>query len=488
MEAALRTPPLEAARIPSRPLIPAMRTVAAADAVAVLTPLLLVLARHHGGAWPADAGELLAMQVTIQDLGLLAIFGGLVSLAYQAAGLYDAGRVRHVLEELGRTCVATTAVVMAAALVATSSHTGIFDRPTLLLFVAMTLGAAAATRAIRALVSRHAASCRRAVIVGSGPHALRVCRELSRDPLRSYRVLGFVDTNHDPPSRFVARRTLGTLGELETVLAREHVDEVHIGLPIKSQYPNIQETIRICERLGVKVVYDADLFDTELAWPHVEAMHGIGPRVELHLVAEGLPVLIKRVVDVAGALAALVALAPVMVAAAVAIKLTSGGPIIFAQERYGLNRSRFRMLKFRTMVMDAERLQASLESRNEAVGPVFKIARDPRVTPVGRWLRRTSIDELPQLFNVLRGDMSLVGPRPLPIRDVRRFTRPSDLRRFSVRPGLTGLWQVSGRSSVVDFDRWVALDLRYIDRWSLALDAAILARTIPAVIRGTGAV
>jgi lipopolysaccharide/colanic/teichoic acid biosynthesis glycosyltransferase len=144
------------------------------------------------------------------------------------------------------------------------------------------------------------------------------------------------------------------------------------------------------------------------------------------------------------------------------------------------------MLKFRTMVQNAERLQAALESQNEAQGPVFKIARDPRITRIGRILRRTSIDELPQLFNVLKGDMSLIGPRPLPLRDVAKFTRTSDMRRFSVRPGLTGLWQVSGRSTL-DFDSWIRFDLHYIDNWSLRLDAIILARTIPAVIRGTGA-
>jgi lipopolysaccharide/colanic/teichoic acid biosynthesis glycosyltransferase len=197
-------------------------------------------------------------------------------------------------------------------------------------------------------------------------------------------------------------------------------------------------------------------------------------------------VVLKRAVDVIGATTALIVLGPLMLVTAAAITLTSDGPVIFSQERYGLNRRRFRMWKFRTMVKDAERLQAPLESRNEVRGPVFKITRDPRVTPLGRWLRRTSIDELPQLFNVIKGDMSLVGPRPLPIRDVLRFTRSSDMRRFSVRPGLTGLWQVSGRSRL-DFDQWITLDLRYIDRWSLALDFAILARTLPAVIRGTGA-
>jgi lipopolysaccharide/colanic/teichoic acid biosynthesis glycosyltransferase len=175
-----------------------------------------------------------------------------------------------------------------------------------------------------------------------------------------------------------------------------------------------------------------------------------------------------------------------MIAVAAAIKATSAGPVLFRQERFGLNRRRFVMLKFRTMVHDAERLQAALEEQNEAEGPVFKIALDPRITPLGRILRRTSIDELPQLFNVLNGEMSLVGPRPLPSRDVSRIARASDMRRFSVRPGITGLWQVSGRASL-DFEKWIRLDLSYIDGWSLFLDIAILARTVPAVVRGTGA-
>ena len=178
--------------------------------------------------------------------------------------------------------------------------------------------------------------------------------------------------------------------------------------------------------------------------------------------------------------------APLWVVIAIAIKLTSPGPVFFAQERYGWRKRRFRMFKFRTMVTGAEALQGSLESRNEADGPVFKIADDPRVTRVGRFLRRTSLDELPQFVNVLRGEMSLVGPRPLPLRDVGRFSEAWLMRRFSVVPGVTGLWQISGRSNL-GFAEWIAMDLDYIDRWSLALDARILLGTIPAVCRGTGA-
>ena len=177
---------------------------------------------------------------------------------------------------------------------------------------------------------------------------------------------------------------------------------------------------------------------------------------------------------------------PLLLLIALAVRLSGTGPVLFVQQRYGRNRRAFPMYKFRTMVCNAEALQDDLEHLNEACGPVFKIRRDPRVTRIGRWLRRTSLDELPQLWNVLRGDMSLVGPRPLPLRDVDRFSAAATMRRFSVRPGLTCLWQVNGRSDL-PFEDWMTLDLQYIDRWSLLLDLRILARTVPAVLRGVGA-
>jgi lipopolysaccharide/colanic/teichoic acid biosynthesis glycosyltransferase len=165
--------------------------------------------------------------------------------------------------------------------------------------------------------------------------------------------------------------------------------------------------------------------------------------------------------------------------------MDSAGPVIFKQQRVGLNRRRFWAYKFRTMVTDAEQLQATLEQRNEAQGPVFKIRDDPRITRVGRWLRRTSLDELPQLFNVLTGEMSLVGPRPLPIRDVDRMDVRWHKRRFSVKPGITCLWQVEARTP--QFDAWIRSDMEYIDNWSLILDLKILARTVPAVLSRQGA-
>jgi len=460
---ALATPPPQAKPVAAparakRPSIPAFSIVATMDVIVMRTALMF------------------AVDGLVPPLAMSAA----TLLVFKLAGLYDAKTVRAWRGEWSRVLVSVSVLTGVVLLFLAIDHAPI-ARQELVSF--WTVGAALTlvARAIRAPLARTA--CRRVVIVGSGARALRLCRDLAADPLTPYQVVGFVDSP-PPTSPFVARRTLGPLEDLERILAGEHVDEVHVALPVRSQYAAIQETIRICERVGVKLMYRADIFDLSLARPHMVAPSS---RVELRVVTEdGLGIAIKRAVDVIGSLCGLIVLGPLLLAVAAAITLQDGGPVFFAQERYGLNRRKFRMLKFRSMVRDADKLQASLEAMNEAKGPVFKIVRDPRITRLGRIIRRTSIDELPQLINVLRGDMSLIGPRPLPLRDVARFTRPADMRRFSVRPGITGLWQVSGRSTL-DFDTWITLDLHYIDNWSLALDVTILARTIPAVVRGTGA-
>lgn len=200
---------------------------------------------------------------------------------------------------------------------------------------------------------------------------------------------------------------------------------------------------------------------------------------------ESVTLRLKRVMDLAGALALLVVLSPLFLIVAVIIKLTSPGPVFFWQERLGLNQRPFRMLKFRTMIPGAERQEAALQHLQQGV--FFKPKHDPRITPVGSVLRKYSIDELPQLINVLRGEMSLVGPRPLFAFEVDRFIEWKPLRRFCMKPGLTGMWQVSGRSTTSDADR-VRYDLEYVERWSLLLDLALLLKTVPAVLQGKGAV
>ncbi len=323
---------------------------------------------------------------------------------------------------------------------------------------------------------------RQVVIVGSGRRAQQVAHELTTHPKWHYFVLGFVDSEPQCDPRCV----LGGIEQLDSILMQKVVDEVIIALPMKSMYDSIQQAIQACERAGIQSGYSLDLFSTEVAKRRSFEEHDASS-VVLHMVHNGHHKFLKRSLDVACSAIGVIILAPLMLLVAIAIKMTSKGPVIFRQKRYGLNKRTFWMYKFRSMVEDAEVRQKELEHLNENDGHAFKMRNDPRITRVGQIIRRTSIDELPQFFNVLLGDMSLVGPRPLPMRDVNNFSEASLMRRFSVKPGLTGLWQVSGRSNT-SFANWMKLDLEYIDRWSLLLDMKILARTIPAVFKKSGAV
>jgi exopolysaccharide biosynthesis polyprenyl glycosylphosphotransferase len=261
---------------------------------------------------------------------------------------------------------------------------------------------------------------------------------------------------------------------------------VVIALPMKSMYSRAARIAALCEEQGIVVRLLPDFFNLRLAQSKAEEFEDDAVITLSTGPPESWQHLLKRALDVAISLAAILALAPLGALTALLIKLTSPGPVFFAQERVGLNKRRFRLYKFRTMVADAAERQREIEHLNEARGPVFKIRNDPRLTRVGKFLRKTSIDELPQLFNVLRGDMSLVGPRPLPVRDYEGFDQDWQRRRFSVRPGITCLWQINGRSSI-PFEKWMELDMEYIDHWSLGLDFKILAKTIPAVLKGAGA-
>jgi exopolysaccharide biosynthesis polyprenyl glycosylphosphotransferase len=245
--------------------------------------------------------------------------------------------------------------------------------------------------------------------------------------------------------------------------------------------------VEIAEQVGVHVAFMRDMYTTTSIKRSVhreqELFNEFVPFHEHYVTRQA----VKRVFDVIFSAIGLIVLSPLLLLVAVAIKLTSEGPVLFKQERYGYRRRIFHMYKFRSMVKNAADLMADLENQNEAAGPIFKIARDPRTTPLGRFLRASSLDELPQLWNVLIGQMSLVGPRPMSVRDVLLFSEATLMRRFTVKPGITGLWQVSGRSSV-GFDQWIKLDFNYIDRWSLGLDFMILARTVKAVVKRDGAV
>ena len=256
-----------------------------------------------------------------------------------------------------------------------------------------------------------------------------------------------------------------------------------------AQFERVENVIKLCEVEGVEAWLVADFFATQIARASFDELSG-HPLIVFRSTPEtSWQMVAKMLLDFFGAFLMLVVLTviPVIPLIALAIKLTSPGPVMFRQQRSGLNGSPFSIYKFRTMTTNAEQLKHELAAMNEMTGPVFKVTNDPRVTPLGKFLRKFSLDELPQLFNVLRGEMSLVGPRPLPVDEVKRFNDLAHRRRLSVKPGLTCLWQVSGRNKITDFRDWVRLDLQYIDTWSIWLDLVILLRTIPAVLRGTGA-
>jgi len=325
---------------------------------------------------------------------------------------------------------------------------------------------------------------RTVLICGTGLRARALAMDLPHHRNFKYQLIGFIDSDPQPHCFRVAP-VLGTVDELEGILMRQPIDEVIISLPVKSRFTEIEHIVDICGRAGIQTQYSLDIFTTDVAKNRM-VDSAQGDRVVLQMVAQDHRLYLKSTIDWIAAAVGLLLLSPVFLLIALLIKLTSPGPVFFVQQRFGLGKRNFGMIKFRSMVVDAEARQAELEHLNENSGPTFKIRNDPRMTPFGAFLRKTSLDELPQLINVLTGDMSLVGPRPLPTRDVDRFSQAWLMRRFSVKPGITGLWQVSGRSNT-DFDAAIKLDLRYIDHWSMVMDIQILARTLGVVLRRYGA-
>lgn len=312
------------------------------------------------------------------------------------------------------------------------------------------------------------------ILLGGDGDTAGLERELSLGAPGQFQVIAHVHLATTPPSRL-------------TELLHETSANAVLISPRHVVFDEIEQVIHACELEGVEVWLLADFFQTRLSHTTVDELAGHPLLVFRTGPEASWQALIKSGMDFVGSLVLLSISLPFLLLFALLVRLTSPGPVLFRQQRAGLNGSPFTMLKFRTMVTNAEQLKQELAQLNEMSGPVFKVTNDPRVTPLGRWYRRFSIDELPQLVNVLRGDMSLVGPRPLPLDEVKRFDDPAHRRRLSVKPGLTCLWQVSGRNEVRDFREWVRLDLEYIDNWSLWLDLKILIRTIPAVFTGSGA-
>ena len=326
------------------------------------------------------------------------------------------------------------------------------------------------------------------VLLGSGSRARDIAARIERDRRPRVRIRGFLDDDPSDADRAeLGPRYLGRIERLAEIAARGEVSWVIFTLPRRFlAEESTANAIGVCETLGIDLTVPVDLFDTRASNAILSEIAGI-PAVSFSVLRRHshLQLAAKRALDVVGAVVALTLTAPIWIVAAIAIKLDSVGPVFFEQKRCGLYGRGFGLLKFRTMVSDAEARKAALRDQNEKSGPVFKIARDPRVTHVGRILRKYSIDELPQLLNVLIGDMSLVGPRPPVPAEVEKYEL--DHRgRLSMRPGITCLWQISGRNEI-EFEDWVKLDLEYIERWSLRLDIQILLATLPVVVSGRGA-
>ena len=315
---------------------------------------------------------------------------------------------------------------------------------------------------------------RRFMLVGTREETARLRGELGDRSATGLEIVNEVDLNETTLSQFIQ-------------LLHEHAVNGVILASRHTQFDRAEAVVHACELEGVEVWLVADFFRTLISRTSLDDFHGHPVLVFRSAPEISWQGMIKQVVDLVGALLLLAILLLPMAVVALFIKFTSPGPVLVRQLRSGLNGAPFTIYKFRTMVTNAEQIKHELASMNEMSGPVFKVTADPRITPIGKWLRKFSVDELPQLFNVVRGEMSLVGPRPLPVDEIKRISDPAHRRRLSVKPGITCLWQVSGRNQILDFKDWVRLDLEYIDNWSLWLDFKILLRTIPAVFAGTGA-
>jgi exopolysaccharide biosynthesis polyprenyl glycosylphosphotransferase len=434
--------------------------------------------------------RLMGLRITLGNCLLFVVLLFTWHSIFTICGLYISKRLTRRRDHILDVCKATSLAAGFLLLSAKIFQIGIVDYAFLLLFwvtctCLMVSGRVVAHFALLRLRSR-GRNARFLLIVGTNERAIDFADQIMERPELGYNIVGFVDDDWDGKRAFEATEhsRCCTFRGLADFLRHNVVDEVAIFLPLRSYYEHAADLVSLCEQHGIIIRFNSQIFnsrkplsqDLDESWVVLAGASS----------TEAWPSIVKRVLDVLVSALLLVLLSPWFALVALLIKYTSPGPVLFSQVRVGMNKRRFRMYKFRTMVIDAEQKQNQLLAMNEMSGPVFKIKDDPRVTPLGRILRKTSIDELPQLFNVLLGDLSLVGPRAMSWRDYQQFEKDWQRRRFSVKPGITCLWQVMGRNSI-PFEKWMELDLQYIDKWSLWLDFKILAQTLPAVLRGTGA-
>ncbi len=444
---------------------------------------------------PVSFAQFLSMRIKLQNLVVLFALLCFWHIIFTMFGLYSskrlASRKKEVFDVVKATTLSSAVLAIGSVVIGFRMVTPAF---VVTFWACSTLAVASTRLALRTWLRRFRArghNLRNMLIVGTNRRALEFAKTIQARPELGYSILGFADTDW-AGSEELKQNGYEVLCDLESLpqfIRHTVVDEIVLALPIRSFHSNSAQLVELCEQQGIIVRLMADLFDIKTARDRGDEFGQSTFLMPYTVTAEGWPLTVKRIIDFTVSAALLILLGPLLLTTAILIKLTSPGPVFFVQKRVGYNKRPFYICKFRTMVADAETKLRDIEHLNEVTGPVFKIKNDPRLTTIGAFLRRTSIDELPQLFNVLLGDMSLVGPRPLQVRDYDLFTKHGEdwqRRRFSVRPGITCLWQVNGRSSL-PFEQWMELDLQYVQQWSLWLDFEILARTIPAVFKGSGA-
>jgi exopolysaccharide biosynthesis polyprenyl glycosylphosphotransferase len=437
--------------------------------------------------------EFLAVKIRLSNFVHLTLMVFVWNFIFSLCGLYESKRltrrISESLEGLKGTSLITIFLAIYAMMMGLRFVGPIFLG---LFWVVGTIGLVFGRLALRQLLRalrRSGRNSHHILILGTNSRAIDFATRIQGNPEWGYKIVGFVDDEWAGTANLltIGHRLCCNFEGLSDYLRHNVIDEVAIYLPLRSFHQQASHLAALFERHGIIIRFDSDIFNLRIARTRADEFDG-----DPHVTTEpsrlqARAVFFKRSIDLIASLLLLIFLAPVFLVVAILIKATSAGPVFFKQKRVGLNKRQFVMYKFRTMVPNAESMQEKLGYLNEMTGPVFKITNDPRVTPIGRILRKASIDELPQLLNVLAGDMSLVGPRALSMRDYQFFDEDWQRRRFSVRPGMTCLWQVHGRNSI-GFQEWMELDMKYIDTWSLWLDLKILALTIPVVLKGSGAV
>jgi exopolysaccharide biosynthesis polyprenyl glycosylphosphotransferase len=458
--------------------------------IALAFAIATIMFASHLGTLPLV--DFLSMKVKLSNC---LVFGAMLLIShfiFALCGLYDSKRLStrryESVEVVKATALVTVSLVCLAKVFGVRMVTPTFLVVFWMFSAAILVVSRLVMRMSLAHLRKHGRNLHYILILGTNPRAIEFASRIEGNPDLGYRIVGFVDDDWAGTQDFLCTgyQLCCSFDGLPNYLRNHVIDEVAIYLPLRSFHEYTSQVTTLFEQQGIVMRFDCDIFNLKIARPRTDVFDGDAQITTQSGGFEGWAFLLKRAMDFVGSLVLLIILAPFLAVIAAVIQATSAGPVFFRQSRVGLNKRQFSMFKFRTMVANAERIQEELLHLNEMEGPAFKITNDPRITRVGSFLRKTSIDELPQLLNVLMGEMSLVGPRAMSVRDYQFFNEDWQRRRFSVRPGITCLWQVNGRN-LIPFEQWMELDMQYIDKWSIWLDLKILAQTIPAVIKGTGA-